>query len=325
MVGFDRLVPPADDEAMRKIVALVLLIPAIAIALAVRARPLAFALCIGAILVGAVLGNRQADTLWRGRSFFGAYRVGDTAEGLRLLYHGTTVHGAQWTDRFRNRRPATYYAEDSPVAGMIGRYRSLIGLDRVGVVGLGVGSLACYRAAGERWRFYEIDPLMVWIAARSGLFSFLTACPLDDPVVVGDGRLSLSNEKGLRFDLLIVDAFTSDAIPIHLLTREAFGVYLDRLGPEGVLLLHVSNRHVDLPPLIAQLSADMGLAARLARKTSERSGFASTASDWIAIARRPETLERLRLGGMWSPLVADDDGRVWTDDYSNIIETIIWW
>ncbi len=325
VLGFDALVSAADDAAVRKLIVLAVSTPAVAIALASRSRPAGFALCIAALLVGALLDTRQADVVWRGRSFFGAYRVGDTTDGLRLLYHGTTVHGAQWTDPARGRRPATYYAADSPVAEIIARRRATAGLDHVGVVGLGVGSLACYREPGEHWRFYEIDPLVVWIAAGSGLFRFLADCAPASPVTVADGRLGLARDAAERFDLLIVDAFTSDAIPIHLLTRDAFAVYLARLDGQGVLVLHISNRHVDLAPVVGRLAADLGLVARLANNTPQRGGFASTASDWVVLARRAETLDRLRLGARWWPLPGDDGGAVWTDDHSNIVEAILWW
>ena len=326
VLGFDRLLPAMDDAADHKLLALAALIPAVVIALAARPRRLGFALAIAALLVGSQVAGPRSEDLWRGRSFFGAYRIAESDEGLRLLYHGSTVHGAEWTRPAKPRLPATYYALDSPVAEVIDRRRRAGGLERTGVVGLGVGSLSCYRRPGERWRFYEIDPLVIRIAAGSGYFRFLADCPPGDAIVEGDGRLRLADETEARFDLLIIDAFTSDAIPLHLLTREALHLYRERLAPGGVLLLHISNRHVDLVPVLGRLAADLGLAARVASHRPETSGaFASLASDWIALAAEDAALHRLGLSERWQALGKDPRGRVWTDDFSNIVEAIRWW
>jgi hypothetical protein len=323
-IGFDRLVPGPPELATGKLVALAALTPLVVIALATRRRPIGFALCVAAALAGAFFATRQADILWRGRSFFGAYRIEDTRDGFRLLYHGTTIHGAEWIDASKRRVPATYYAPDSPASEIIERYRDAYGLKKVGIVGLGVGSLACYRAPGEHWRFYEIDPLMVWIATASGYFHFLSDCAEKQAVIVADGRLGLRNSAD-SFELLIIDAFTSDAIPIHLLTAEAVQVYLDRLAPQGVLVLHVSNRHVDLAPLIARHVAERGLSARIAYKTSTAKHYASLASSWIALARHAETFDALHLSASWSPLPPLRDKPAWTDNASNIVQVIKEW
>ena len=292
-----------------------------------RARPIGLGLCIAALFVAPALAPRDADTIWRDRGFFGVHRVTETADGrYRLLYHGTTLHGAQHLDPPRVLTPATYYAPNSPIARLIEKVRSRAQLDSVGLVGLGAGSLACYHRPGEDWTYFEIDPLVAKIASTPELFSFMEDCGADIPVILGDGRLALAREENAAFDFLVIDAFSSDAIPIHLLTREAVATYFDKLAPDGVLALHISNRNLALRPVVSRIKTELDLAGKVAVKPPlEEDRFASMASQWVILARREETIERLALDKTWEPLADGDGGRVWTDDYSNILETIKWW
>ena len=297
-----------------------------------KAQPIGFALAIGAILAGSLIVAVDERTLDRARSFFGVYRVAETADGVyRILIHGTTQHGGQRNLADGGIAPISYYAPDGPIAEVVGRVQSTLAAPTIGIVGLGAGSLACYRRAGETWRFYEIDPLVVEYAADGRFFGLVPNCAPDVPIVLGDARLTLAREAESRFDLLVVDAFSSDAIPIHLLTREAMALYTQRLAPGGVLAIHISNKYLDLRPVVARLAADQGLTARLGVKAENAVAadgtplpHASSASMWVAIAEHADTLDRLALGDRWSALPTPPGGSVWTDDYSNLLEVIRW-
>lgn len=299
-------------------------------------RPLRLALgVVAVILLGSEarqwVGPQQE--LFAGRSFFGVYRVTETSDGrYRLLHHGTTLHGVQNTDPKATRATHTYYHPESGIGRIFGRIaRAGLPVARIGAIGLGAGEIACYRRAGQHWTFFEIDPMVVRIARDPKLFRYLSTCAPKVRIVVGDGRLTIARERKGAFDLLIVDAFSSDAIPLHLLTREAFGVYLDKLSADGVLLMHVSNRYLDLEPVVAAIAKDRGLAARLLLYRTDAKSRKSyrTNSIWIALARSDATLARYLDGPRrstadphWRPLRARADMRLWTDDYSNILSVL---
>ncbi len=292
-----------------------------------KERPTAFALAVGAVLLASATGVSKSDTILRARSFFGAYRIAETADagGVRLLMHGTTLHGAQSIDPARRREPLSYYTADGPVAEMIARIQAREAAPRIGVVGLGAGSLVCYRRPADDWTFYEIDPLVVRLAADARYFSVLEACAGPTSIVVGDARLTLTREPRSSFSLLVIDAFTSDSIPVHLLTAEALALYVDKLAADGVLLLHISNRHFDLEPVLARAIEALDLAGCSGKKSeASADGISSAASHWIAVARSGEVIDRLALSERWRALPAADGQAVWTDAYSNIFSALRW-
>ena len=199
-------------------------------------------------------------------------------------------------------------------------------LGKVGVVGLGAGSLACHRHAGETWRFYEIDPIVVDIARNPANFRFLSDCAPDAAIVVGDARLTLAREAKDTFDLLVIDAFSSDAIPVHLMTGEAMSLYVDRLAPGGMLMMHISNRNLELASVVEANARASGLVA------VERIGSATDAdvdddlaakAHVIAMARTRQDLGILATDKDWHPVDAMPGVKFWTDDYSNIIGAIV--
>jgi hypothetical protein len=194
----------------------------------------------------------------------------------------------------------------------------------VAVVGLGAGSLACYRQDGERWTFYEIDPTVIRIARDPRMFTFLSACASSVPVVLGDARLTLAAAE-TRYDLIVLDAFSSDTIPVHLLTREALATYLSHLAPHGVLVIHGSNRHLDLMPVVAAAAQAAGLTAL--RKEEEIGELVSAqfkaGSSVVALARDPVDLHGLAAGDGWRPLAPSAAVAPWTDDYSNVLGAMI--
>ena len=196
---------------------------------------------------------------------------------------------------------------------------------RVGAVGLGVGTLACYRRPGQRWTFFEIDPLVERIARDGRWFHYLADCAPDAPVVLGDARRSLQEAPGERYDLLILDAFSSDAIPVHLLTREAFALYRERLAEGGLIALHISNRNLDLAPVVAALLADAGLAGRIQTQAPpiEAQQAYRNAATSVVIARSGADLGALAGDPRWQPMPASP-ARPWTDDFSNLIGALRW-
>lgn len=289
-------------------------------------RPLGFALCVAALLIAGEQRWGSDGTIWQGRSFYGVYRVVDAADPpRRSLIHGTTNHGGQWTTGDGSIEPNTYHTPISPVADVIAAAQARTDSLRVGVVGLGTGALAFYRRPSDKWRYFEIDPLIAWLAATSGYFDIL---PTHDPsatIVLGDARLTLEREPDRKFDLLIMEAFSSDAIPIHLLTREAIELYMDKLDEQGVLLLHISNRLLDLEPVVAGIVEDLDHAAMVGRspRIDPETDPVSVPSHWVAVMRDSAMFERMALDEIWTPL--DPVRRlVWRDDFSNLAGVIRW-
>jgi hypothetical protein len=267
------------------------------------------------------------------RSFFGVHHVIETSDGrFRVLMHGSTIHGAE---RLRaddgsaltgRPEPLTYYYDGGPISEAIERTRAAHGgaLDHVALVGLGAGSLACDRRGAEHWTYYEIDPKVVEIARDPRMFTFLSACAPTIPIVLGDARLTLAAAP-TRYDLIVLDAFSSDTIPVHLLTREAFAIYLAHLAPHGVLVIHASNRHLDLVPVIAAAARAANLVALLeevGRGEPIHDDF-KAGSTVIAMARDPADVEALRAQDGWRRLDPVATVGAWTDDYSNVLGALI--
>jgi hypothetical protein len=286
-----------------------------------RDRP-RFAYGVSLLLAAGALGETPAwgRVLHAERTFFGVYRISESADGqLVTLYHGTTVHGRQVKGSAKP-EPLTYYRPESPIADV------LRAVDRtplsIGVVGLGVGSLASYAREEDTWIFYELDPAVERMARDARFFRYLEACP-GCRVVVGDARVSL-DAAAASHDILVLDAFSSDAIPIHLLTREALDVYGRRLAPGGLLTVHISNRHVELRPVIARLARDRGWAAAARMDVVPEALQARySSSDWVVLAPRAEAIAAIVRSPQWTPLVADD-GPAWSDDFSNIWMALRW-
>jgi len=263
------------------------------------------------------------------RSYFGVYRVTQSENGeFNVLTHGTTLHGAQ---RIRGKdghlvadvTPATYYYPGSPMAESVRIVQSKLAArdekGRFGVVGLGTGTLACYAKKGERWRFFEIDPVVVDIATKSNYFTFLASCLPHPDIVLGDARLRLAKEPDASFDLLIIDAFTSDAVPVHLMTAEALQLYAKKLKPGGVLVLHISNRYLDLDAVLgATLRLVPQLKGLIVSDDKAEGGYAENTSIVAVFAKDERALRPFRaLEGAQD--FHDSGLRPWTDDASDIL------
>jgi hypothetical protein len=292
-------------------------------------RLIAVSLLAFLLLVGGVAGPRSG-TVELSRSFFGVHKIQDYASGLfRVLFNGTTLHGAAQIENSKPRagwpEPLTYYHVQSPMADAIRSAREAgnsVRLSPVGIVGLGTGSLACYKAEGEVWHFYEIDQQIVDIARNPDIFKFLTACAPDAEIRLGDARITLAEAKE-KYELLLIDAFSSDAIPIHLLTKEAIQLYLDHLTPNGVLVLHISNRHLDLLPEVGALARDLDLVA-WSKQEEPKPDYGPrllATSQVVVLTRYEQALGALPTLDGWTKLAVDPEQkehRAWTDDYSDI-------
>lgn len=296
-----------------------------------RERPLRGVAAAAVLLVAAAAlasGARSlaAAGVYGSRTFYGLYRVRDE-DGRRVLYHGSTVHGVESLDPAHRGEPLAYYHPDSPV----GRFftaeaaapRASAEGGTVGIVGLGVGALAAYRQPGQDWDYYEIDPEVENLARR--FFSFLGPASKDSRVILGDARLSLQKTPDARYDVLVMDTFSSDFVPLHLVTREAVALYLAKLKPGGVLLFHVSNRLFDLKPVLARLAQADG--ARLVYSHGEVDPQVSAAtgrftSDWVAMTKDDDGRRRLERVGGWTEIAADGARPPWTDDFVDLFEAI---
>jgi spermidine synthase len=285
------------------------------------ARPIRFGFAIGAMLAAPYLYAFDSTRLEQKRSFFGVHTIQQERAGAFLtLKHGTTLHGAQYTNPTRRREPLTYYSTMGPIGQFFAALEGNI-IERIGVVGLGTGSVSCYRQPGQNWTFFEIDAGIIETARSGQHFTFLRDCAPNARMVVGDARLSLAAEPPRSFELLILDAFSSDAIPVHLLTREAFSTYASRITPEGFLLVHVSNRHLKLAPLVANLGSELGMTALVQKHQPSKDEAAQfvTPSEWVVLTRSIEGLAKLAHDERWQELRLRSEAGVWTDDFSNLL------
>jgi SAM-dependent methyltransferase len=284
-----------------------------------RALPLP-RLLMGALVLYVALFPVLRPALHAERTFFGIHRVG-AMEGWNVLTHGNTVHGAQSRDPALAREPATYYHREGPAGDIMAAVRQSA---PVALVGLGTGALAAYAEAGQPMTFFEIDPAVVRIAQDTALFSYLHRSRGELRVVLGDGRRTLALEPAESFRLIVLDAFSSDAIPVHLLTLEAVQMYLERLAPGGLLAFHVSNRYVDLEPVLGRVARTLGLEGRV--RYDEGDGTrARMGSRWVVLAEGVEALGPLSVDQRWTGLRVAERGGVWTDDYSNILRALRFW
>jgi hypothetical protein len=286
-------------------------------------RSVRLALGIGVILsLGGILATRSDRTLYQGRNYFGVLRVSETVEGNHhWLVHGHIVHGEQAMDPQRRGEPLTYYHRSGPIGQVFSALGSRITGAGVAVVGLGAGTLACYSRPGERWAFYEIDPAVEKIARDRRFFTYFEDCrAAATDVILGDARLRLKDAGEHVYGLIVLDAFSSDAIPVHLLTREALQLYLSKLAANGVIAFHISNSFVDLGPVLGTLARDAGLKCLVRSDLDvslEDAQHGKQPSVWGVMARRDEDLGDLENDSRWQP--ASALGAVWTDDYSNIV------
>jgi spermidine synthase len=282
-----------------------------------------FTAAAAAMLLGLAVRGDGSRIELRERTFFGMHSVRIEPTGrFRELRHGTTVHGIESLDPARRGEPLAYYHSRGPAGQVFGALGERF--ERVGFVGLGAGSLAAYGRAGQQFDFFEIDPSVIRIARDPTRFSFLADCAADVRYVVGDGRLTLANEPDGAYGVIVLDAFSSDAVPLHLLTREAIEMYAAKLTPGGALLFHISNRHFNLSPFIAAAINDLGMTAREREDFMTREEMAETArfgSRWLVAVRDTALLEPFANDVRWkTPTPAD---RAWTDAHSDLVAALL--
>jgi hypothetical protein len=265
------------------------------------------------------------------RSFFGVHKIVTNADGAyRVLMHGTTIHGAQ---RLLNAdgtkvegRPEmiTYYHPVGGIGGAIDALRERKGTGlRAAVIGLGAGTLTCQQREGEDWKFFEIDQSMIDTAADPKYFTFIRDCYPDIKPVLGDARLTFAKEPDGAYDLIVVDAYSSDAIPIHLATREAMEIYKRKLAPQGMVLMHVSNRHLELSSVVVGIASANGLKSWVFSEDANRDGEYIFSTTVVISARDEADIGRLATDDKWALTEPKADRRVWTDDYSNILGAVL--
>jgi len=301
----------------------------IALGLCLMRRPLRFALGSLAILLATLPsfdpGFHTTQTL---RNFFGILRMQYYSgnPNLHILTNGTTWHGLQFFQPPISLRPLGYYTRTGPLGQALGDVPPAL-LQRVAIVGLGAGTLAAYGDTGQHWTFYEINPADEAIARDPQDFTYLKDSLAHVDIVLGDGRLSLQSAPDHEFGLILLDAYNSDSVPIHLLTREALALYLQKLQPGGVLLFHLSNRHLNLEPVLAGLARDAGLPALIQHDPSDQQTFNQSgklSSDWLVMTRNPAVLNLLATDPRWQPPVTQPGLRLWTDDYASVFPIIRW-
>ena len=292
-----------------------------------RKRPLRFALSLAAVILAAgLMGGARSSTLHSERNFFGVLRVMNNQDlKLHSFLHGSTVHGRQSTSPDRRCEPLSYYHREGPLGRIFAQFEASHAGANVGIIGLGTGATASYSQPNERWTFYEINPAVVSVARSREYFSYLSDCakaPVE--VVLGDARLKLHDAPDRSYDLLVLDAFSSDAIPVHLMTQQALDLYLSKLAPRGLIVFHISNRNLELSEVIAELAKSRNLSCLSLLDMTEQQPNGKDPSHWVVIARNATDYGELVSDPDARPLVSKDASKVWTDDFSNILSVLKW-
>ncbi len=290
-------------------------------------RPLRFTLGIASLLATGMLMS-QGQVLHRERSFFGTIRVIRVEPGpYHQLIHGNTLHGQQSLDPGRRREPLTYYHRTGPVGQVFDLLGERAGPLHVAIVGLGTGSLAAYAQPGERWTFYEIDPSVARIASDPAYFTFLCDCRTSArEILLGDARLRLRTAPEHDYDLIVLDAFSSDAVPVHLLTQEAVDLYRSKLAPDGIIAFNISNRYLDLASVVGGLARALCLVCRVRhdlRLSPDDQRMGKSSSIWAVIANNEAALGALAEHPDWGVPRVPRTEAAWTDDFSSILEYVV--
>jgi hypothetical protein len=295
-------------------------------------RPIRFALGVLAIFLASELLTKDTGrVLHSERGFFGVVAVSRDPTGrFNQIVHGDTIHGRQSVDPALRGEPLVYYARTGPVGDILAAYNAKPASPSVGVIGLGAGSMAAYARPGQKWTFYEIDPIVIRIATNPDDFTFLCdAFPdsTDLAIELGDGRLELQKAPDDGYGLLVLDAFSSDAIPMHLVTEQSLALFLRKLAPSGLIALHLSNRYLNLYPVFGDLARNARLvsfARRDGKISPEEAALGKVASEWMVMARSDEALGPLAHDPRWVRLTGREGHRLWTDDYSNLLGVFRW-
>jgi spermidine synthase len=297
-------------------------IPA-AVSAAFSWRPVRFGLAAFAMLLLALLPLGSQSVIFQQRDFYGVHKVVSDPAGTRhALIDGGTIHGLELMDPQRRDIPASYYSNSGPVGDLFATEQPVDASWSVAMIGLGAGAMACYAQPGQTWTYYEIDPVVAQIARDPSLFTFLRDCTPKAGIVLGDGRLTMAKAPDHSYDLIVLDAFGSDSVPVHLITREAIQMYLAKLRPGGVLLFNISNKYVNLAAVLAGEAANLSLVGYQRVDTEVTSAQAAAGkypSAWLVMAPAAENLGGIPTQPTWSVLKANPNDPVWTDDFSDVL------
>ncbi|MEQ1638096.1 MAG: fused MFS/spermidine synthase [Methylococcales bacterium] len=311
----------------------VVLIILVGLSYSYRRQALSLALLTGLVIFFTLtLHHLMSNTLYQERSFFGVLASRETViedergqpETVHELFHGTTKHGAQRLAESLQTTPLTYYSRPGPMGQLFNTYHEQNDNWVIGSVGLGAGALACYAKPTQQWTFYEIDPLVVKTASDPKYFTYLSRCAPKASMQIGDARLSLIKEPDQKFDLLIMDAFSSDSVPTHLLTQEALKLYFAKLKPHGILAFHITNRHLALKNILSDHAQQLHLSALIQEFNPTNPEPLVVSTDWVVMSKDPATLQPLIQSnlGRWQQMPLFFNLKPWTDDFTNIIS--IW-
>ena len=321
----------AQSIILLKVIGWISIVPAGVVVWSFCSYPLRFGFAVGLMLIGLPLLmdniHTQTEILKEVRSFFGIYKVNyDKTLGINIIRHGTTTHGAQKVAQNKfSLEPLSYYHRGGPFGDIFSSLINTFGDKPVAVVGLGAGTLSCYGREKSQWTFYEIDSVIEEIAKDTKYFTYLRDCPPQKNIVIGDARLKLEEASNEYYEVLIIDAFSSDAIPTHLLTKEAFKLYLEKISPTGVLILHISNRYLNLEPVIGNLASAMTLSSRIRRgepPVDQARIVEASPATVVILAREEKYLGDLVKNPKWNRLATSPNDKLWTDDYVNILSIL---
>jgi hypothetical protein len=293
-----------------------------------RTRPVRFALSLGAVMLASVVyGETQNRTLHASRNFFGTVSVrSDPASATHVFYHGNTIHGRQFVAPELQHVPISYFHPDGPLGQIFAAFNSNAASPNVAIVGLGTGSMACYSFAGQHWTFYEINPAVISIAQSPAYFTYLQKCAAaETEIVLGDARLQLQNAPDQHYGLIVLDAFNSDAVPVHLMTQEAIALYTSKLAKGGMLAFNISNRSLKLEPVLADLAKRNGATCLSLADEEQNPRTGKDPSEWLVMAQRSPAFYSLAQDPRWRVVQEGNESRAWTDDFSNILNVIRWY
>jgi spermidine synthase len=279
------------------------------------------------MLGSVVYSELQNRTLHVERNFFGTLGVSfDPESATRILYHGNTIHGRQFIDPDLQRVPISYFHREGPLGQIFEAFNSNSVSPNVAIVGLGIGSMACYARPDQQWTFYEINPAVVRLAQTPEYFTYLQKCGVPSTkIVLGDARLQLQNAQDHHYGLIILDAFNSDAVPVHLMTQEAIALYMSKLATGGMLAFQISNRSVKLDTVLANLAKHNGAMSLSSIDAEHDPVRGKDPSEWLVMAQHSPAFDSLAQDPRWRRLEGKTDSDLWTDDFSNILSVFRWY
>lgn len=326
-IGLAFLIERSDVSPMVG-VAIVFGVPLVIINHRFRTRPVRFALAVGAVMLASMVYSEiQNRTLHAERNFFGTLSVRfDQSGTTRVLYHGNTIHGRQFVDPDLQREPLSYFHREGPLGQIFEAFNANSTASNVAVVGLGAGSMACYARSDHHWTFYEINPAVINIAQTTDYFTYLQQCPAaSTKIVLGDARLQLQNAPDNHFGLIVLDAFNSDAIPMHLMTQEAIALYISKLATGGMLAFHISNRSLKLDAVLADLAKRNGATCLSFADGEHNPLTGKDPSEWLVMAQHSPAFDVLAGDPRWRAVEGRNGSVAWTDDFSNILSVFRWY